>query len=140
MNILDGIKVVVEDSESQSVSSANSLPLLYEIRHALQHLLQTGEPTTMDLEAMPFGPSDEEKLLELLGEGEVDARIEALGGSRVWETRYPGVWVVEHKNTADQRMALQIEVTEIPAILRTQKADITEGLESLSEVLATDKL
>jgi len=61
-----------------------------------------------------------------------------MGRSRVWETRYPGVWVVEHKNPAGERIALQVEITEIPTILKAQDADIRDGLDNLSETLSTD--
>ena len=33
-------------------------PVLHEIRHALSRLVETGEPTRIDLSAMPYGPGD----------------------------------------------------------------------------------
>jgi hydrogenase-1 operon protein HyaF len=138
MTILAGIKILVEDAIPQAAFSENLLPLLHEIRHSVRRLLETGEPTTLDLNAIPFGPAEEEKLMATLGQGEIEAHIEAMGRSRVWETRYPGVWVVEHKNPAGERIALQVEITEIPTILKAQDADIRDGLDNLSETLSTD--
>ena len=45
-------------------------------------LADTGEPTRIDLAALPFGPGDEKRLLGWLGRGEVSATIDALGPTR----------------------------------------------------------
>ena len=140
MSILDGIEILVEDAGQPPAFPENFLPLLHQIRHALSHLLQTGEATILDLGAIPFGPADEEKLLSFLGVGEIESRIDALGQSRVRESRYPGVWLVEHKNPGEERISLQIEIAEVPEILKAQKADIRDGLENLSEKLSTEGL
>jgi len=124
----------VESSEV-IVNTENALPLLHEIRHALGRLSDTGEPTILDLRAIPFGPGDEERLLSALGEGEISARVNALGESRVWESRFPGVWLVEHRNPGQERIALQIEITKIPEILKTQQGDLQESLLRLGESL-----
>ena len=138
MSILDDIEILVEGAGKAPAFTENFLPLLHQVRHALGHLLQSGESTTLDLGAIPFGPADEEKLLSFLGVGAIDSRIEAMGQSRAWESRYSGVWLVEHKNPADERIALQIEIAEVPAILKAQRDDIRDGLEHLSETLSTE--
>ena len=89
--------------------SENAVPILHEIRHALARLVASGERTVIDLQAIPFGPGDEERLLERLGSGEVTATIDALGPTRVRETAYSGVWVVDYRDTEDTRIGLQIE-------------------------------
>jgi hydrogenase-1 operon protein HyaF len=119
-------------------TTENALPLLHEIRHALGRLSDSGESTVLDLRAIPFGPGDEERVLAVRGEGEISARINTLGESRVWESRFPGVWLVEHFNHERERIALQIEVTEIPEILKTQRGDLQESLSRLSESLITE--
>jgi hydrogenase-1 operon protein HyaF len=117
------------------VSHGNLTPILHEIVHALKRLEQNGEPTTIDLRAMPFGPGDEARLLETLGRGEVAARLDALGSSEVWETGYPGVWFVEHRNSADERIAWQIEITRIPMILQSPAEDLAESIDRLNRQL-----
>ena len=57
MTILAGIKILVEDAIPQAAFSENLLPLLHEIRHSVRRLLETGEPTTLDLNAIHFGPA-----------------------------------------------------------------------------------
>lgn len=115
----------------------NALPVLHEIRHALRRLVESGEPTLIDLRALPFGPADEDQLLEALGRGEVEVTIDALGPTRVWETRYAGVWVLDHLNEDNQRIALTIEVTRIPDILPSQPADIEQALGKLEAASQT---
>lgn len=136
MDTLDTIPVIAESSGCGAGGlTENALPLLHEIRHALQRLAQSNESTVFDLRAIPFAPGDEERLMSLLGEGEVDATIDALGKSQLRETAFPGVWVVEHYSPEEERIALQIEVTDTPAILKSQKADIEESFTQLGEVL-----
>jgi hydrogenase-1 operon protein HyaF len=110
-------------------------PVLHEIRHALRRLIQNGESTVIDLTSLPFGPGDERQLLEYLGEGEVNATLNTLGRSRLWETRFPGVWLVDHYNPEQVRIAFQIEVGEVPAVLKSQKEDVADGLDRLTNLL-----
>ncbi len=116
----------------------NALPLLHEIRHALERLIHQGEATAIDLRALPFGPGDEAELLEVLGRGEVEANLEALGTSLVWETSFPGVWVVDHRDAEGRRIALAIEVTRIPEVLLSQPGDLRTALVRLDETLTRD--
>ena len=110
-------------------------PVLDEVRHAMDRLVQSGESSVVDLTSLPFGPGDEERLLRFLGEGEVSATLNTLGRSRFWETRFPGVWLVVHYNAEHVRIAFQIEVAEVPALLKSQKGDVADGLERLTSLL-----
>ena len=114
---------------------ANAIPLLHEIRHALRKLAAGGETRIIDLMAIPFGPGDEDLLLEVLGRGEVEAKVTALGSSRVWESAYPGVWVLDHRDTDDIRIAFQVQVTAVPDIVCTPADDMIESTERLDERL-----
>jgi hydrogenase-1 operon protein HyaF len=118
-----------------TLSNATALPVLHEIHHALQRFRDQGREVTIDLLSLPFGPGDLERLLSFLGEGEVTAQIDALGKSHIRECEFPGVWIVDHYNPDNQRIALHIEVAETPRILRSQGADIGEGLERLEQEL-----
>lgn len=131
MSSLSDIKVTVASPSFRH----NALPILHEIRHALVTLAESGAPTTIDLRAIPFGPGDEDMLLEVLGRGEVNATVDALGPTRVWETGFSGVWVLDYRNTEDTRIAFQIEVTETPSILHTQMEDVRSAVDSLQERL-----
>jgi hydrogenase-1 operon protein HyaF len=114
----------------------NVKPLLHEIRHALDALLDSGARSVIDLRSMPLAPGEEQQLLEELGRGEVNARLHALGPSEIIETRYPGVWLVVHYNNADEVIGKFIEICDVPEVLRSQQEDIREGLELLQAQLA----
>ena len=122
--------------ESGEDLTYNVQPLLHEIRHALVKLLADGGHTLIDLRSIPLAPGEEQKLLDKLGQGEVYAQLRALGSTNFVETRYPGVWVVEHFNSNDEVIGKFIEVCEIPDLLRSQQDDIREGLEQLQTQLA----
>ena len=111
----------------------NVRPILFEVLHALDKLLDDDVPTTIDLAGLPFGPGELEKLEAALGEGELVARLDALGTSHIRETAYPGVWWVEHQNVNDEITGRYIEVTRFPEILSSQDADIGAARARLRE-------
>jgi hydrogenase-1 operon protein HyaF len=135
MSRLSEIPIVAEASGGDGAHWGNALPILHEIRHALAHFVATGESTIIDLRSIPFGPGDEERLLEALGRGEVEATVSALGPTRVWETAFPGVWVVDHRSDDDERLVLQIEITRVPGILQAQPPDVSDGLAALETLV-----
>lgn len=110
----------------------NVKPLLYEIKHALDTLIETGKTTIIDLRSIPLAPGEEDKILSTLGQGEVQARLDALGLSEIIETQYAGVWVVTHYNDEDHIISRFIEVTTMPEILCSQTEDIMSAYSRLS--------
>ena len=113
----------------------NVKPLLSEILHAVDRLLETDEPTTIDLASLPFGPGELEYLEATLGAGELSAQLDALGGSRIRETAFPGVWWLEHRNVNEELVGRFIEITRTPDILLSQDADIAAGRARLEDQL-----
>ena len=118
--------------------TANVLPLLHEIRHALEKLLDTGEASVIDLRSIPLAPGEDEAILDTLGAGEIQARMDALGPSEIDETRYAGVWVVTHYNESGEMIGRFIEVTEIPEVLKAQREDVAQALQGLGVRLETE--
>jgi hydrogenase-1 operon protein HyaF len=108
-------------------SRGNVVPILNEVVHAMDRLLDDDEPTVIDLASLPFAPGELEQLEGFLGVGELIAELNALGRSRIQETMYPGVWWLEHRNTADEVVGRYIEITRTPEILMSQNADIGAG-------------
>lgn len=124
---------------SGSEFTQNVRPILHEIRHALQRLVNDGEPGVIDLRSIPLAPGEEENIMEMLGQGEVIARLDASGPSEIYETRYTGVWVVTHFNDSQNIVSRFIEVTEIPEILKSQRQDMVNAVEALeSRLLAVN--
>jgi len=116
----------------------NVQPILHEIRHSLERLLEQGQNSTIDLRSIPLAPGEEESILNTLGVGEVHARLDALGPSEIHETRYAGIWLVTHFNENNTIVSRFIEVTEFPDILKSQPGDMSDALTSLADDLETE--
>lgn len=131
MSGLSGIPIQVDRSTDPIHERGNALPILHEVRHALERLVATGEGTQIDLNAIPFGPGDEDRLTAVLGTGEVSATIQALGPTLVQETAIPGVWLVDYYNSEGERLAFHIEVATTPRILGAQPEDLSTSIAAL---------
>ena len=121
MTSLNDIAVAVQNVHG------NARPILNEIVHAIDRLLDTDESTTIDLAGLPFGPGELDELEAALGQGELSAKLDALGSSSIRETAYPGVWWLEHRNAFDEVVGRYLEITRTPEILSSQDADIIAG-------------
>ena len=113
----------------------NVKPILHEIRHALRKLLETGESSIIDLRSIPLAPGEEETIIDTLGCGEVHAKLNALGPSEIYETRFAGVWLITHFNEESSIISRFIEITVFPDILKSQSDDMTFALDLLENEL-----
>lgn len=129
---LQSIAVTVERTADVT---GNVPPVLREILQALLRFAESGEPTTIDLRGMPFAPGDEDRLIAFLGEGEIRATFESLGRTKIRETRFHGVWLVDYRSDDDVREGLQLEITDMPALLKTPRQDIEDASSALQEAL-----
>jgi hydrogenase-1 operon protein HyaF len=116
----------------EDTGTGNTIPILNEIRHALDRLASSGEPTTIDLSSIPFGPGEREDLLHALGEGEIRATLHALGETLIYETAYPGVWLIAHKSPGGSDLTSHVEVTRTPSLLSTPQQDIEDAVDALA--------
>ena len=119
--------IQVSDELTQNVK-----PLLHEIKHALENLIENGESSIIDLRSIPLAPGEEDRILDTRGKGEVQAQLETLGLSEIIETQYAGVWVVTHFNDDGNVISRFIEVTTMPGILISQTEDIKVAYNSLT--------
>jgi len=113
----------------------NVMPLLHQIKHAMKNLLENDTNEIIDLRSIPLAPGEEDRLLEILGEGEVNAQLNALGLSDVIETQYTGVWMITHHNDENEIISRHIEITRMPDILLSQEEDISLAYDRLAESL-----
>lgn len=116
----------------QPVSLSQILPVLHEITHAINQLLEHNQETALDLLNLPFSDVDKQELLKILGKGEIVAHLNALGNSTLWESAFPGVWIVEHRDTEERLLSQLIEITMIPSILKAHPDDVCIGLAELT--------
>ena len=122
--------IQISDELTQNVK-----PLLHEIKHGLDALIETGKTSIIDLRSIPLAPGEEDKILNTLGQGEVLAQMNTLGLSEVIETQYAGVWVVTHYNDEGKIISRFIEVTTMPEIMRSQTEDILSAYGRITEIL-----
>lgn len=116
--------------------SGNAKPLLYEMLRLLERLEAGGDGGSIDLRTIPLTNEDLTTLKAVLGDGAVDARVEALGESHVCETRFPGIWWVTHRNGAGEMVAESLEICAVPAILCTPIDDMADAAARLRQALA----
>lgn len=132
MSGLDSIAVHVETGVSSVHRTENLRPVLIELEQALRRLMEASEDSVIDLGSLPFSEQDEAELREYLGQGEVSARLDAFGPTHIDETRFPGVWLVEHQDAEQRRLTLHLHITRIPEILAAPVDDIADGLDALT--------
>lgn len=113
----------------------NVIPLLHEVKHALDNLIATGATAIIDLRSIPLAPGEEETILNTLGQGEVQAKLNALGPSEIIETHFSGVWLVTHYNDDNEIISRFIEITTMPDILLAQPEDIAKAYKNLATTL-----
>lgn len=130
--------IPVADADALA-SVGNVQAILHEIEALLSGLVDSGVGGSIDLRTLPLAPAEYRALEAWLGEGEVQATIEALGPTLVRETAVQGVWWVTHRNRDDQVTAELIEVSYLPEILKTDPRDAQVGLERLRAQLRADE-
>jgi hydrogenase-1 operon protein HyaF len=129
MSGLSDIPVNVE------AGTGNVIPLLHEIRHALQRVASGEQGTVIDLRSLPLAPGEEARIEEALGEGEIRAELNALGPSTIRETAFPGVWFVTHRNVENEVVARFIEVCRVPDLLKAPPEDMENAVRNLTRRL-----
>ena len=124
----------IEVADAHSVGSLDAI--LNEIVSRLDDFVDTGETALIDLKSLPFSAEEYEGLRATLGRGEVTARLDSIGDSEIYETRFPGVWWVTHYNVEGDIVADLIEIASVPAIVHSQPEDVHIGLAHLRHILA----
>ena len=136
MNIPGNETALIEAINSGEVTpSGQILALLQELQNMLLALAEHGEENRIDLKSLPLAPAEHDFLRVFLGNGEVSARVNALGLSEVKETRFSGIWWSLHYNNHEEIIAELIEVTPLPDILQTQAPDLIESRDALHSYL-----
>lgn len=102
----------------------NAAALLHQVDSMLISLASGGEGGSIDLRHTPLTPADRRTLESVLGHGEVEARVNALGMTHVRDTAVAGVWWVTHFNLQDQVLGEFIQVTHVPDLLATHPDDV----------------
>lgn len=131
MSKLEEIHVRIEPS-----SPASQVPaILTELQTKLDALCKQGISDSIDLRSLPMFPGDYEQLKAALGYGEIQVRIDAMGPTEIHETSLPGIWWIRHNNSENENIAEFIEITTLPAILKTADEDIQQSGQRLQRLI-----
>ena len=110
--------------------------ILSELVTLLERLVKGEAPGAIDLLSLPMSPLDRAELQRVLGEGEVQATVNAQGLSKMRETHVSGVWWVEHFDQQGELIAELIEVCRVPEILSSASDEIAAGARALRAQIA----
>lgn len=130
MSKLKEIPIRVEISNE---NTSMLLPILHEMVSMLKTLFSSGQGNMLDLRHEPLSLDDIAELKAILGQGEVDANLRALGKTNVRETGISGVWWITHYNQEDKISSELIEITLCPEILKTSPEDLSSALVRLQD-------
>jgi HupH hydrogenase expression protein len=111
--------------------------ILSELVTLLERLVNGEAPGAIDLRSLPMSPRDRAELQQVLGDGEVQATVNAQGLSKMRETRVSGVWWIEHFDQQGELIAELIEVSRVPQILSSASDEIAAGARALRAQIAT---
>jgi hydrogenase-1 operon protein HyaF len=111
----------------------NAYALLYEIADCLRRLLENGQPSRVELDAIPLSEKDLLVLEENLGEGPIQAEIldEEAGIVRVSETAIAGVWWLREMVENERVGREYLEINLIPEVLQVPLELIEDGHDAL---------
>jgi len=98
--------------------------LIMEVSGLLRQLIEHGQSGTIDLLGLPLSASCLAALDQRLGQGEVKVHLDIAGRSKIHETGFPGVWWTSHSDEAGRVVAMLIEVTSVPDIVRADIEDM----------------
>jgi len=110
--------------------------ILSELVTLLERLVKGEAPGAIDLRSLPMSPLDRAELQRVLGEGEVQATVNAQGLSKMRETHVSGVWWVQHFDQQGELIAELIEVSRVPEILSSASDEIAAGAHALRAQIA----
>jgi len=122
---------------STTAGSGVAEALLREVARLLDALARDpGYSAAIDLRSLPMQDADLACLRHRLGDGEVEARFDQVGPTRITETAYAGVWWVRHADADDRAVLEQVVVARVPALLLAHPADIDDAAHRLATELA----
>lgn len=134
---LDAIPIhVITAPPGEPGLTGNAPPLLRELAEQVKRLLDTGEPSAIDLSALPLTPADLDWLHDKLGSGEIAVTLQANGESTLNETACPGVWWVTHRNEQGAVTSQFVEVAFVPELVKAHPQDVAIGLETLEFMIS----
>lgn len=119
------------DALSNPSQGENAHALLYEIVDCLRMLIDEGQPSRIDLDAIPLGEEDRQLLRENLGEGPIQAEVVEDGYVQVMETGIGGVWWLQELDDDESLTGEYLEINLLPEVLQVPMEQIVDGRDAL---------
>jgi len=114
--------------------------LLEELLSKLTALAEEGRSDSVDLRGLPLPPGALKALRTWLGQGEIQATVNALGTTTIQETAFPGLWWVSYAKAQGAPIGDMLEITYCPALLlvdrdavQSSAVELRRRADSLSE-------
>ena len=129
------VRMELNNEGMASESASMLLPILHELVAMHKTLISTGQGNMLDLRHEPLDLEEIAALKALLGQGEINANLTALGSTNISETSISGVWWITHYNPDGIIMNECVELTMCPDMLKTFPQDLERALVSLQDKL-----
>jgi hypothetical protein len=117
--------------------TALAIAVLREVASLLEALVH--DPSfqdAIDLRSLPLADADRTALRTLLGDGEVDVRLDVAGQTRVRETAFAGAWWETHYAADGAAIVERIVVARVPPVLLAHPADVVRARDRLGGLVA----
>ena len=131
MSRLGDIAVRIEGPARSAGLGGGVAALLSELADRLDRLALTGDASSIDLRSLPLSPEDLQLLQETLGEGEVQAQLQAGGASAIRETAVAGLWWTLHRDPRGELSAELLDIARVPPILERAADEIQAAAREL---------
>ena len=118
-----------------STELMNAVPLLNEIKHALEEWRAHGTPRTINIFNFPLTEADAAWLDEVLGRGDLKVEYHGMEHTFWQEANISGVWWGEYRNGSGKVTLRSIEIADFPTLAKAQPEDIDDGIARLEAVL-----
>jgi hypothetical protein len=129
------VHIELSNESFPSESASMLIPILHELVAMHKTLLSSGQSNILDLRHEPLDVEEITALKELLGQGEINANLTALGSTNISETSVSGVWWITHFNQEGNILSEAIEITTCPEMLKTFPEDLEPALVKLQDKL-----
>lgn len=138
MTKLNEIPIHVEFFNENIANESTSmlLPILHQLVAMHKSLISSGQCNILDLRHEPLELEEVAALKDLLGAGEINANLTALGLTNISETSISGVWWITHYNPDGKIMSEFIEITTCPEMLKSFSQDLDLALVRLQSKLS----
>ena len=133
---------IIASSETETCARTRTglaRAVLPEIGECLTTLVKSGITSAIDLRSLPMTDADRDELATLLGRGEVSMTISVAGDSEVWETDYPGIWWVRHRDGGGDIISEFIEIATVPEIAVAHGKDVERSHQRMARLIAESR-